>query len=292
MTNAPSARLPPTKRGTQRGKVVGWSAKSRMRLRRYLLMHEPAQDSIEGNLTLTIPGDPVTVEQMRSLWKLFCREVQRRGWSMVWRMEVQKRGQPHWHCVLTLPDAHTVQHDPTARLLAWDQCRRLWLRCLDSLGPVTWTGYLPEARTSGTFDLQSRSDIPQADVRGFNLQIEDSESENRWAWRRYLQDHASKAKQEQIAEGFGRHWGVVGRGRYRLVTPQEVVRLNDAEYFRVVRWLQRMVSGMTKCSKAPFGSKRGYRQRRGTHGKSVWFSNPETVSRLIRLALQTAPANG
>jgi hypothetical protein len=152
---------------------------------------------------------------------------------------------------------------------------------------VTWTGYIPEIKQRGTFELQSRSQITGADTRSFNLQLDDSSSGDRWAWRRYMQDHASKAKQEQVAEGFGRHWGVVGRGRYRLVAPQAVVTLDDPEYFRVVRWLQRMVSGMTKCPKVPFGSKRGFRQRRGTHGKSVWFSNPSTVSRLIDLALQS-----
>lgn len=280
MTKAPTVRLQPDNKGTKRGKVVEWSVNSRLRLRRYMLTHEPVVPSHEANVTLTIPGPPPSVEEVKHLWKYYCREVQRCGWSSIWRMEIQKRGAIHWHMIITIP-----KRQGEADEIIWEHwvsITELWFRSLDQLGKVEH--HCEMFGREGDYIFNSRSDIPNADVIGASAVFDKNHNDNKWAWRRYMQDHASKSKQEQIAVGFGRHWGVVGRNGYKSSTPDYVTGVSDAEYFRVVRWLQRMVSGTIRCKKAPFGSRKAKRNRRGTHGQSVWFSNPATVRRFVDLA--------
>lgn len=279
MTHAPSARLQPNKRGTKRGTIREWSAHSRLRLRRFMLTHEPATKSMEANVTLTIPGPPPAVDEIKTLWKYFSREIQRLGFSAVWRMEVQARGSVHWHMILTIPMAGVV---PAEWCEHWMTITDLWTKSLKQLGPVDH-----QCKINGResiYSFQSRADIPGADQYASHIQFDHKQDGDRWAWRRYMQDHASKSKQEQIAEGFGRHWGVIGRRGYVCVVPQSVESVTDPEYFRVVRWLQRLTTGTVRCDKAVFGRKRGKRNKRGKHGRSVWFSNPATVQRLVECA--------
>lgn len=282
MMIAPSLNYQPDNKGAKRGSIVGWSRHSRKRLRRFLLMFEPAARHYnEANITLTVPGPPLTVVEMRKLWKDFSRSYQKLGWSAVWRMEVQKRGAVHWHMVATIPS----QNDSPARMpdlsLSFWTIKDLWSDSIKKLGSCTHSCKINGEQ--GTWVFDNRMWIPGADEFSSHVVLDVKNEGDRWAWRRYMQDHASKGKQEQIAEGFGRHWGVIGRKGYKVNVPK-VQKLSDQEYFRFVRWMQRLCSGTVRADLAPFGRKRGKRQHRGTRGTSVWFSNPYTASRLIDLA--------
>ena len=115
----------------------------------------------------------------------------------------------------------------------------------------------------------------------------------RGAWLRYLQDHATKAKQEQIAQGFGRHWGVVGRAHFAEQEPDgEMVFSCRESYFRFWRAYHRLTqpvisyrlrrenTGAKFASRIFDGRSLGWSSSRGIYGTSVWFSKAATVQRL------------
>lgn len=292
---------------SKRGKICGWSAHSRLRLRRFMLEHGAAQDAYEYNVTLTVPGPPLTVPEMRKLWHEFSRLLERAGRSAVWRLEVQKRGSVHWHLILTTPKEKVgflpKMGRPSKRPVSLPPILEremviapLWRKALDTLGPCKYRCCDWTTGEKDTFTFQSRADIPFAFHVPQWAKLSDSREravdasmtppgEEEWAWRRYMYDHTSKAKQEQIAEGFGRHWGVVGRSGFARILPEAFQGLSDARFWSVLRALQRLVSGREKSAACPFGSRRRRRSRRGSHGVSVWFIPPGVTDRLRAWAL-------
>ena len=109
-------------------------------------------------------------------------------------------------------------------------------------------------------------------------------------WKRYLQDHASKSKQEQIADGFGkRHWGVIGEKKvFQPLFPESVQELTADEFYEFMRYFQRLCTPQLKSKneKTPFGRRLGYRVKRGTRGKAVFYSNPDNIKRLADHAIE------
>jgi hypothetical protein len=57
---------------------------------------------------------------------------------------------------------------------------------------------------------------------------------------RYLHDHASKAKLEQVAVGWGRHWGVIGRGRFDEESGRRI-NLTRGEEIEAARILRKLI---------------------------------------------------
>jgi hypothetical protein len=243
-----------------------------MRLRRALLSLEPPPASQEWALTLTVPGPVVKPEVYKAMWHTFAVYAQRKGWAAIWRAEVQQRGALHWHVVLHLPPVS----EPCEAV-------EMWHRVLSLSGPV---GILrkpdeydpcPDPTDGANYDVyDSRIECPGA-VR-YSARADASDGSERW-WR-YLCDHTSKNKQEQIGEGIGRHWGIIGRKRYSFQHP-DVQNVSDGVFFRVLRALQRLSTTAHKEPKAPFGRKLGPRMKRGHGGRSVWFTSPDLVKRLI-----------
>ena len=70
------------------------------------LKHEA--DSEIFAVTLTVPGDVVTPDQWRSLFDAFSKFLSKKGVGAVWRLETQKRGQPHLHMIVTAPESLAV----------------------------------------------------------------------------------------------------------------------------------------------------------------------------------------
>jgi hypothetical protein len=119
-------------------------------------------------------------------------------------------------------------------------------------------------------------------------------------WLRYLQDHASKRKQSQSVIGVGRHWGVIGRDRFRVTTATHIEEMSDGAYAKFLRAFQRLctpvcslVMPLRSCDVArweklvkriPFGRRVGRVMRRGRSGKSIWFTRPASVARLVSWA--------
>lgn len=289
--------------GGKRGKVTKWTKASRCRMREFMLTSEPEGDVWVMGASFTIPGAVLPVETIKSLWADWCMRANKDGWSAVWRMEIQKRGQVHWHCLIAVPkwadkgwerypeEKGTEAGLPCDRDISLQAVRRSWLTALSRVGPVEYGDPVPllkdqpdGIKVNGWPDL---SLWPGAEKYAASVELD---SGKRGAWMRYMQDHASKAKQEQIGEGIGRHWGVIGRKRFKHVFSVQVDGLTNKEFFRFLRAYQRLCTpvvrvrpGRDKWS-CPFGRHVGFRVGRGRWGRSVWFSRPETVKRLAAWA--------
>lgn len=85
--------------GSYRGKIVGCSVASRRRLRSFLIENEGQGGGEQWALTLTV-GLVATPSQWRKKWQAYRLFIIRSAIPFVWRVELQKRGVPHLHCIL------------------------------------------------------------------------------------------------------------------------------------------------------------------------------------------------
>lgn len=84
----------------KRGKVAGFSQKSRMRLMRTLASVK--RDNLPFFVTLTFPADYPTIERAKRDLDTFLKRLARKFPSVagVWKLEPQKRGAPHFHLLV------------------------------------------------------------------------------------------------------------------------------------------------------------------------------------------------
>jgi len=300
--------------GGKRGKIAGWSSASRRRMREFMLTHRASVPCIEVGVTFTIPGPVLPASKVSELWRDWCRKAQKQGWGVVWRVELQGRGQRHWHCLASVPIAALEWLDalggargferPTAvdmsvplstadgagyrrwqELAACCCVRQSWSEAITRLGSFSFNPSLHV----GSIEIGHIDDLmewPSARERACDVQVD----EGRGAWLRYLQDHATKRKQSQLAVNVGRHWGVIGRGLYARVIPEAVFAFDDdRHWWRFLRAYQRLCTPVLRDKRPEgkvcvFGKRLGGRVRRGAWGRSIWYSRPETVERLARWA--------
>lgn len=337
----------------KRGKIKGWSKDSRKRMREFLLIHQPVEGLKSYGITLTVPGPSLEPEHARRLWDHFGKNyLVRNGCGAVWRLEVQTRGQVHWHALMVgRPKIGGVRIEELVR--AW------WLKSLDILPPwyvhssgfaesieppvsngcirhyagegierVWWdVSRYPAAKAARplppsmehlkeAFDfvqshsvlfggrvvvIERKEDAERTSLKywpgAWKFAVDVQGGGGRGSWMRYLQDHATKAKQEQIAEGYGRHWGVVGREKFiETLANGEMVFSSQASYARFWRAYHRLTRpvmshrvrrGLTgnKFDRRPFAGKSlGWSSNRGVYGVSCWYSRPETVEKIFRWA--------
>lgn len=250
----------------KRGKIAGWSSASRRRMRRYMLQHRVPDGWCTWGVTLTIPGPPLPGHMEKAIWDAWRKTADKKGWAAIWRLELQKRGARHWHLLMGTPASNPVG-------LVRFKVMQAWWQALDSIGAQRY-----ESPVNGWLvEVKGLSSVPGARMHSA---VVECAQESHGAWLRYLQDHASKRKQEQSAEGAGRQWGVIGRRWFVARAPSEVCQLDDAAFWRFLRAYQRLC---TPSRPAPcvFGRRLGYRPQRGNWGASVWFSRPDTVRRLV-----------
>jgi hypothetical protein len=244
---------------------------------------------------LTIPGVAIPSKAaIRGLWYEFSKAILRRGWAMVWRLEVQTRGMPHWHCLLITPG-----EEDRSSVSKWIWHR--WASFVDRLEPVPEHvtvglrgGWYLHQYMGGEY-VSSSPEFQRSRMRGTGnrmISVEgDSDRGGPGIWKRYLQDHASKVKAEQVADGWGRHWGIVGRRLFVRIVPRvvDMTRRTD-EYSRVLRCLRRMWRRRVHDERCLFGSRLGRGPRRGRIGTGVAavFGRVETVERLLAWARTAA----
>ena len=178
--------------GGERGEIVGWSKNSRRRFREWLLTHESKNQN--WGVTLTIPGESITPEDWKRAFKQLTTRCARSNVGLVWRLELQQRGQPHIHCIATTP--RFVGESVTASTLPafvgfwwWET----WSKILDSAFP----------ECAGIVDLDGEyvqaSKAPRSLLAGARLHAVRIEADTGGGlWWRYLCDHTTKSKQEQV----------------------------------------------------------------------------------------------
>jgi len=85
--------------GALRGRIVGCSVASRRRLRNFLMQNEGMGGGSQWALTLTVKFC-ASPKEWRSRWVKYRQAVIDQSIPLVWRVELQKRGVPHLHCIL------------------------------------------------------------------------------------------------------------------------------------------------------------------------------------------------
>ena len=247
-----------------RSAITTLSKASRSRLRRLLATTRGPDRWPCFGATLTIPGPPVTDAEWRRIFRAFrSRLIRLNNIALIWRIELQKRGQPHLHCI------------------CWGQTgsgrlRECWLDVLGLLGPyegpadITRESSITSGKEHGEFKPGWASVTHRGLWQGAErkaVMIHGLRKNDDMGWWRYLAAHASKSKRSQLGWQ-GRQWGVVNR---RLLDREEsiLLELPVKAMFKVLRCLQ-------KIANCRFAS---------GHGRQTWFVLPTTTKRLCEWAM-------
>lgn len=167
--------------GVKRGKIRGWSAGSVRRLRETLLSRHVPDSQVVG-VTFTLPWKkdvPHIDEVFRAIMERF-RVAFSRAYpksAAIYRIELQKRGMPHLHCIMSFAPGES--YDKGKLLLLW------WKNGFQDLRDGSMDGFIKYG--------------VKCEIMGSNVV----------RLVQYLCDHASKRKQAQLGWK-GRQWGVIG----------------------------------------------------------------------------------
>lgn len=102
----------------KRGKITGFSMKSRRRLRSFLLRYDvPGRVMVAGTLTVR---DVRGAQEWRGNWRRFRDWLSYNDFPACWRVELQRRGVPHLHCIFWVRES---ERDCFAIASRW---LRLW----------------------------------------------------------------------------------------------------------------------------------------------------------------------
>lgn len=242
-------------KGGVRGQIKGFSSKASLRLRTWLLTH-----FVEGgqlwDVTLTIPGE-VNPEEWDRLKRRMFKRWERAGFGVVWRVELQKRGMPHLHCVVWTPEGMPMEKRNHLLYAAWWEC-------------------LPDE------NRYSRGAWKHAaHVKGPYTDIEQSPK-----WLAYVAAHASKRKKEQLGWK-GKQWGIINRGLFRERPPLVKVTMTSDEERRFKRLLSRYLHARSREHRLRL-MRKGIKPRRRL--RRMFFPNgckttrimaPHVVTRMI-----------
>jgi hypothetical protein len=198
--------------------------------------------------------------------------VIKRGWCGVWRKEAQQRGQLHWHLLIACPADWPTTLPRRGQFGGFRSC---------PVDDFEWSFILLQRVISLLWAdiLGERSSLRGAWEHASQVSKQEAES----GWLKYMLDHATKSKQDQVAKDSGRHWGVINRSRMRQVRPD--VRIDDwcnSSWAKFLRLLQRYHTPSVSDSRAPFGHRLGWGCKRGRVGRSVWFGDDASMLRLAK----------
>lgn len=208
--------------GGKRGKLTGEvSSASFRRLREFCITHDVPGDC--WGVTLTVPGlDLLSVEDFKNLHHKLCVWCNDHDLPLVWRVELQRRGQPHLHCVAFCDSSLVLR-----------LCSH-WFTLLEKLPPV----YNVERLTSKVDDLVL---VSRAFLCGSSHAVDLQRLNGDFRLWRYLVAHMSKGKAEQLGWA-GRNWGVCNRCKFESVAGDGFY-LDDRTFYIIRRWIKRLTFG-------------------------------------------------
>ena len=226
------------KRKRLRGK---FSEASFRRLRQFCVTHDCSGQC--WGITLTIPGNILHWFWVRDYVHLLSVWANYHLVPMIWRCELQQRGQPHVHLVCYCNAENCVK-----LMLEWQRLLMRSGKCIsiekleDGVKDLVWVNRMFVNGAHHAFYLEKL----EGDFR---------------SWR-YLVAHQSKGKQSQ--QGWlGRQWGVVNR-KQMIIDPGFELSLDDKRAYMLRRWLRRLT-----------------RRRISQYGKHYMLANPDTVKSMI-----------
>jgi hypothetical protein len=99
--------------GPSRAEITEWSAKSRVNMSRTLASLDYSdwtrEDGALAMVTLTLPGKWELLAPDGKTFKKLIRKFEHRWrrsvgpWRLLWKLEFQRRGAPHWHALMRVP---------------------------------------------------------------------------------------------------------------------------------------------------------------------------------------------
>jgi hypothetical protein len=198
-----------------RGEIIGFSKDAERRLRRELLgSYVPG--SRRYDMTLTVPGPLISDDDFRRIMHTFNCRISRKRVAGYWRIELQKRLQPHLHCLMWIPDG------VSDRDVSSD-----WLSSCDILPRCDWIG-----KNGRTQKSKLRSEFAGAEKWAVNSR------EGKGAdWFKYMVAHTTKKKEAQLGWK-GKQWG---KFNGRLIVPivPEIFKASDYSFNMFVRTIRR-----------------------------------------------------
>ena len=210
--------------GGKRGKLTGAiSSASFRRLREFCITHDVPKVDCWG-ITLTVPGiqllDADIFRKIHHKFVVWCND---RRVPLVWRVELQKRGQPHLHCVVFSPAFVVLK------------LFHMWYKWLNSCDLVL------NAEIVDNVEIKELVEISRAFLRGSCHAVELEKLDGDFRVWRYLVSHMSKSKQEQSG-WHGRNWGVVCRELFVPVAADGFY-VSEKEFYMIRRWVRRLTLG-------------------------------------------------
>lgn len=237
-----SKKKPKKKLKKKRGKITGAvSSASFRRMREFCITHDC--DERCWGVTLTVPGsDLLSCDKFREMVHLLSVYCNRWHITVIWRCELQRRGQPHLHLVLYGDQVAVVRI-----LVHWQKI-------------VRDTGYVYNVEPVGGH--KEVVSINRAFCNGSQHMFDVQALTGDYRSWRYLVAHASKGKRDQL--GFvGRQWGVICRDKLQEVEPS-CIDLDPREMFCIRRWVRR---ASRRCI--------------GKYGRHFVLMNPFTMQRMV-----------
>lgn len=262
----------PPNSGGKRGQIKEWSAQSRTRLRQALAMLGAPEGWKVLGFTGTIPGSILTGKEYRYLWRLFLRNLRKyRGdYSIIWRVELQARQQPHIHAVVYYPG----WDNPYIKIMsAWGKAvdaipnspDYVWKE--DDPGDVPTDWDLLAMRGSYTFPVDRPAVKTRMTMKGAGthaMQVDQDVGQDDFSWWRYLCAHTGKKKQHQLG-WVGRAWGIINPKHLNKTPHAEYEFTTDRQWWRFRRLVRRLL-----CYRGAGGGRR-----------SVYYARPATVGDIV-----------
>lgn len=265
-THNPAGFTPDTRATRVKGDIHEFSADSRRRLRYTLARIKPANpDYVAWGCCLTIPGEVISQERASKIWHSWSKNNCRRKFSdipMVWRVELQKRKQPHWHLVVFVPKGGDGAWQ---RMMISDEWKRLIRKTLeDKNGCCTWS-------------WETDKGFERFGVKWRSLHSRQSAVD-------YLApelDHESKRKQEQLGWK-GRQWGIINRQAADLSDWGEAVHLCGKPVGRIIARFKDAQDARRASGRGYVGAGVGKHMRLPT---VLFGRDAETLANIVRREL-------
>lgn len=230
-----------------------FSSPSRRRLRKKIMDIECPPGWNMFSVTLTVPGEVTDFWVYTSLWDRYRKNyLNGKPLICIWRKEVQQRGADHFHLIIF----SDPQFDIEKIKLPWWRVIRYFESC--------------------------RMDL----IGAFERSVEIKPITDCAKWARYMQDHLSKRKKDQVSL-YGRHWGVVNK---KLITGQDDIdnfEIPDYIWFKFRRCMRRLFKPTIHKERKPFGRVLGYEvKNRGVWGRSDYFTETSKKESLKKYLME------
>lgn len=219
------------------GDITTFSRTSRSRLRETLAMAHLKRGGRLFGVTFTIPSptdaDILSPDRVRVIWSDFSQHIFPRTFrnsSLIWRIELQERGQAHWHCVFYCSDDDALSRHSDLSV-AFD------LVCFELCS--VWRQLIYKRVDTDKWALQTHL--------GFDDKGVDFKPLTSSAIVGYVCDHGSKQKQAQLG-WVGRQWGVVGRKNLSF-DGSTVVSVPLAQHIKGARQFRRLQEHLRRDGK-------------------------------------------